>query len=537
MFDSGKALVMKLTGRVSLLCLIVLMPQLCVADVKFNALKDLGFGATASKINSAGVIVGSVVVNAEFQTEPAVWNSRTGTPVTLATNGTGGAAVSINNNGVIVGIKFLPVGAGSNPVVWIDGMPLELPTLGEGGSASDINDAGQIVGRVFVGQGSLPALWTAGELEVLPLPTFGASGDILYGSADRINSAGEIIGTVRVAFGSDSIALRWSNGQVRTVASDTWKETRGIGISDSGDVLINGYLDADGSDFSLATLSSASVAKSLASPPSALGVWGTDFSANGIATGYSLEFSGNESQLRASAWKDGSLQHLELPDGMRWALPGRVGVDGTVVGSVSDGVSGTSAAGYWQLSLETVDVSPVTASPDQEVVLSASVKKGHVAVAGQSVQFRVAGIRVGAATTDKTGNAKFKYKVPPTVKLGSHNLAAVSAKGGEDNATITIDRLTSRLTVAALNATPGQVVRVTGSLIEAKSLKPLSNQAVSFRHAGKTYTASTNSKGVYSIPLTVPKTQKKGTQISLDLRFAGSQSVKPASGKASVAVR
>jgi uncharacterized membrane protein len=109
-------------------------------------------------------------------------------------------------------------------VVWIDGTPLELPTLGEGGSASDINDAGQIVGRVFLGEGSLPSLWTAGELKVLPLPTFGEVGDVLYASADRINSAGEIIGTVRVAFGSDSIALRWSNGQVRTVTSNTWKE-------------------------------------------------------------------------------------------------------------------------------------------------------------------------------------------------------------------------------------------------------------------------------------------------------------------------
>lgn len=513
------------------------MSQLCVADVKFNALKDLGFGANANRINSAGVIVGSAVIDAEFHTEPAVWNSRTETPVTLATDGLGGASVAINNKGVIVGIKFLPVGAGSNPVVWIDGTPLELPTLGEGGSASDINDAGQIVGRVFLGEGSLPALWTAGELKVLPLPTFGEVGDVLYASADRINSAGEIIGTVRVAFGSDSIALRWSNGQVRTVTSNTWKETRGIGISNSGDVLINGYLDSNDSNFSLATLSSTSLVTTLASPPSALGVWGTDFSANGIATGYSLEFSGKESQLRASVWKDGSLQHLELPAGMRWALPGGVGIDGTVVGSVSDGVSGTSVAGYWQLSQETVDVNPVTASPDQEVVLTASLKKGPVAVVGQSIQFRVAGVKVGAATTDKAGKANFKYKVPPTVKLGSHSLAAVSAKGGEDNATISIDRLASRLTASTLNATPGQAVQITGSLIDAKSLKALPNQAVSVRHAGKIYTARTNAKGVYSIPLTVPKTQKKGTQISLDLRFAGSQNAKPAAAKASIAVK
>ncbi len=163
---------MTLLTRIQLLSALLLMSQPCMGDVKFNALKDFGFGGTASNINSAGVIVGSAVIDEEFRTEPVVWNSRNDSPVTLSTEGLGGAAVAVNNVGVIVGFRNVPVGAGSDPVAWIDGVPLVLPTLGEGGFASDINDAGQIVGRVFVGTGSVPALWTDGELTVLPIPSF-----------------------------------------------------------------------------------------------------------------------------------------------------------------------------------------------------------------------------------------------------------------------------------------------------------------------------------------------------------------------------
>jgi hypothetical protein len=527
---------MTLLTRFQLLSVLLLMSQPCMGDVKFNALKDFGFGGTASNVNLAVVIVGSAVVDAEFRTESVVWNSRTASPIVLFTDGLGGAAVSVNNNGVIVGLRNFPVGAGSDPVAWIDGVPVDLPTLGEGGFASDVNDAGQIVGRVMVGNGSLPALWTNGELKVLPLPSFGVAGDVLLGSADRINSSGEIIGSVRVAFGSDSIALRWSNEQVRTVTFSTWQETRGLGISDSGTVLINGYLDENG-PFSLATLSAVSVATPLAAPPASLGVWGTDFSANGIATGYSLESFDGVSKLRAAAWKDGSLQYLELPAGAAWALPGGVGTEGTIAGSASDGVSGTSVPGYWQLSLETVDVIPVTGSPEQEVTLAATVKLGAGPVAGQSVQFRVAGVNVGSATTDRSGNAKLTYKVPQTVKMGIHNLAAVAAKGAEDNAAITIDRTTTRLTVAALNAVPGQTVQVSGTLVNSNGLTALPNQSVSFQFVGRTYTGRTNARGVYSIPLTVPRTQRKGTQVPLDLRFAGSATLKPATARHLIVVR
>ncbi len=49
------------------------------------------------------------------------------------------------------------------------------------------------------------------------------------------------------------------------------------------------------------------------------------------------------------AWVNGELQSLELPDGFLWSLPTDIGNDGTVVGYLSDGVSGNSIAGVWKL--------------------------------------------------------------------------------------------------------------------------------------------------------------------------------------------
>jgi hypothetical protein len=515
-------------------CLILLMTsQAGLADVKFNALKDFGFGGTASGINSRGVIVGSAVVDAEFSLEPVYWKSREEAPVLLPSDGSGGGATAINNNGLIVGYKLF--GSLSTPVIWIDGVVIDLPTLGDGGYPLDINDQGHVVGAVYVGTSVLPALWKNGELTVLPVPPSDSAGDVISAAASRINSSGEIIGTVRYA--SDSSAVRWSGGNVRSIVVNSWQETRGIGISDAGDVLVNGYLDGTGSFFSLGTLSSKSVPASLATPLFALGVWGNDYSSNGIAAGYSLFSSDGVSTLRASAWREGSLEHLELPIGAIWAFPLGVSNEGTVVGSVSDGVSGVSLAGYWQLSTDIVDVAPLAAAPTEEVLLSASVRSGKSVVAGRSVQFTVAGTKVGSATTDKAGKATLKYKVPTTAKLGTHSLAATSSKGGEDSATLTLDRMTPRLTVSSVNASPNQTVQVTGALSEAKTQKVLPNETVSFQYGGKRYTGKTNAKGVYSIPFTVPRTQKPRTQIPLDIQYAGSQVMKSSAARGSIAVK
>lgn len=339
--------------------ILLLVPQMALGQVKFQALKDLGFSANPYGINSSGVIVGSVVADESLQQQPAVWSNTLATPVILPSGGLGGFATAINDRGEVVGCKNFEFGSGSTPVLWVDGVAADLPTLGEGGAAQDINNAGVIVGYVQFEGSQLPSVWESGQLKLLPLPDFGEPADLLLGSANSITTNGEITGTLRIAFGSDSIALRWSGTTVGQLGLSTWLETRGIDSNDQGHSLVNGYLDPNGS-FQLAIFKDSNNVQILPSPAMYSPVWGTALSPNNIAVGFYGDFQEGVYRLRSVAWVNGELQSLELPDGFLWSLPIDIGNDGTVIGYLSDGVTGNSIAGFWKLAAD--NRSPTTLS-------------------------------------------------------------------------------------------------------------------------------------------------------------------------------
>lgn len=331
--------------------MLLLLQQSVAGQVRFEPLVDLGFGATANDINGNGVIVGSVVADASLRQQPAIWENAQATPVQLPSGGLGGFAIAANDIGQVVGAINLEVGAGNTPALWDLGVLIDLPTLGEGGAAQDINNAGVIVGYVNSSGSQLPAVWEAGELRLLPLPEFGEPGDQFVGSANSINSNGEITGTLKIAFGSDSIALRWIGDSVSTVGLARWLETRAVDSNDQGSALINGYFDPNGS-FELAIFRGENDIQFLPSPNEYSPVWGTALSPNEIAVGYFGDFTDGIYRLRAVAWVNGALESLELPEGFRWSLPIGVSSDGTVVGYISDGLTGNSIAGFWKIGLE-----------------------------------------------------------------------------------------------------------------------------------------------------------------------------------------
>jgi uncharacterized membrane protein len=406
------------------------------AQIPFQPLPDFGFGGTAAEVGPNGAIVGSAVTDASFFLEPVVWESVTSEPIVLPTDGLGGYAVAINNSGVVVGTKFLPVGSGGTPVVWIEGVATDLPTLGEGGNALDINDAGQIVGFVNSNEEQLPALWQNGQLRLLTIPSFGQPSDILYGYASSINNAGDITGTLRVAFGSDSIALRWSGDTqaVSTLGPNTWLETRAVNSNNVGNVLINGYFDPNGT-FELALLRGQSQIERLSSPVPFMPVWGTALNENDLAVGYYGDFSTGRYFLKALAWQAGRRIDLELPEGFAWALPSGVGEDGSVVGYISDGVSGVSIPGFWKVPPTNVAPTMIVPAPAEAPAGSTATISGRLMnrqtqrpVANQVVRMRSGGADF-VARTDQNGRYTLRMPVPRGMRRNSTMRVDVSFPG------------------------------------------------------------------------------------------------------------
>ncbi len=508
----------------------VLLVSMAAADTvfgqsSFRPLPDLGFGGIAHDISRDGVVVGAVVIDASSTLSPAVWRGLDSAPQLLPTDGRGGFANAINASGVVVGSKFAKVGAGNSPVYWVDGVMKELPTLGEGGQALDINDSGLIVGYVRSGQDILPSFWRDDELKLLPYPSIGTAGSIISAQANSVNASGTIVGTVKVAFGAESISLKWVNGTLQTAASDNWVETRGVDIDDSGNVLVNGYFDLNG-PFSIATYSATGVSEIFDSPEYVRNVWGTAMANDGTVVGYFYDFSTVPSGLQAGAWRKDRFFPLSRPQGMRWSLPLAVSDSGTVVGYVSDGVSGTSVPGYWLIDDSGsngagIELLPQAGFPGESVVLVASVTEAEKALPGETVTFELGETVIGKAISDAQGIARLNFAIPASAKAGGHEISASTSDGIEDEASLDVKWVPTQTNLARPTARPGQTIQASGTLVNGLNRTPLRNQSVVLRIQGTEFVARSNADGRFSVSYRVPRNARRGSAIPVQAVFPG----------------
>lgn len=393
-----------------------------LADVPFTPLADFGLGGSPFDVNAAGVIVGGVrVETGPGPYLPVFWPTSSSEPVELPTVN-GGYAVAINSNGDIVGTEFQPAGAYGVAVLWSNGKRTELPDLGEGSYAVDINEAGVIAGNVIVDGEYRAARWVDGELEVLPLPPFDVGGDELWSVANSINSAGVITGTIQAPSGTPSAALRWDADGVSFVQSDGL-ETKGISVDNQGGVLINGYFDG-GSIRAPGIVDADGAVTVLPIPNVLFGGAATAMGRNRIAAGYYYGFGpSGELQIKAAAWPDGEFTPLAMPEGQRYAFPSAVGMNGMVLGGATDGESGISIGGFWQLEIEQgfLQASTVRGDRGETVELSATSFRTSGANAGYSVAARIDGQSIGQAITDEKGVARLSFTIP--ADFGGDSLA------------------------------------------------------------------------------------------------------------------
>jgi Dockerin type I domain len=418
------------------------------ADVPFQPIADLGFGASVYDVNAAGSIVGIVRTSSGLNV-PAVWSSATATPTALPTDGRGGFASAINSNGEVVGQTFSASGSGGTPTVWRGGVRVQLPDLGGGGDARDIGESGEIVGYVYGDGGALRAArWVKDVLEVLPIPAFGNPGDSVWSSAESINSSGIITGTVRVAWdstgqaGSDSLAIRWDNGAVRACTSQGL-ETKGLSVDNLGNILLNGYFTATGGP---AVARADGTLVQLPLIGSSYVVRATAMSRSGIVCGYYLGSDPTTGRplWKGAAWSNGTATTaataLQLPTGMAWAFPWGVGNNGVVIGEVSDGVSGIAIPGYWALDLAPamLTASDTSGARGQVVELAATSMRGTAKNVGHSVSVTVNGIAAGQAVTNANGVAKIAFTIPANVSGSQLSVRFRDESGAIANKQITV---------------------------------------------------------------------------------------------------
>jgi hypothetical protein len=401
-----------------------------LADVPFTPLADFGLGGSPFDVNAAGVIVGGVrVETGPGPYLPVFWPTSSSEPVELPTVN-GGYAVAINSNGDIVGTEFAEFGPYGVAVLWSNGKRTELPDLGEGAFAVDINESGVIAGNVIVNGEYRAARWVDGELEVLPLPPFDVGGGELWSVANSINSAGVITGTIQAPVGTPSAALRWDFKGVSFVQSDGL-ETKGISVNNQGGVLINGYFDG-GSTRAPGIVDADGTVTVLPIPGSLFGGAATAMGRNGIATGYYYGSGpSGEFQIKAVAWPNGEFTPLAMPEGQRFAFPGAVGMNGMVFGGATDGVSGISVGGFWQLDIEQdfLQASAVSGTRGETVELSVTSRRKSGANVGYSVSMTVNGERIGQAITDSEGVAKVLYTIPESFGANDINVEFIDETG------------------------------------------------------------------------------------------------------------
>lgn len=401
-----------------------------LADVPFTPLADFGLGGSPFDVNAAGVIVGGVRVESGVGPYlPVLWPTSTSAPVELPTVN-GGYAVAINSNGDIVGTEFAPAGVYGVAVLWSNGKRIELPDLGEGSFAVDINEAGVIAGNVIVNGEYRAARWVDGQLEVLSLPPFDVGGGELWSVANSINSAGVITGTIQAPVGTPSAALRWDAKGVSFVQSDGL-ETKGISVNNQGGVLINGYFDG-GTSRAPGIVDADGTVTVLPIPDGLFGGAGTTMGRNGIAAGYYYSSGpSGEFQIKAAAWPNGEFTPLAMPAGQRYAFPSAVGMNGMVFGGATDGESGVSVGGFWQLEIEQgfLQAPAVSGARGETVELSAiSLRKSGVNI-GYSVAVTVNGEPVGQAVTNSEGVATVLYTIPVGIGATGYTVEFVDETG------------------------------------------------------------------------------------------------------------
>ncbi len=391
--------------------------SVALADVPFQPLADFGRGSSPYDVNASGVIVGLVSVERPngVQFVPALWQTPSSQPTELPSV-QGGYASAINSDGVIVGTE-LQSGVFGVAAVWTDGQRVVLPDLGEGGSATDINDAGVIVGSVILNGEYRAARWVNGQLDVLPLPEFDAPDGVIWSFAESINSSGVITGTVRAPSSTPSVAVRWDSEGVEAIPSGGL-ETKGISVDNLGGVLINGYFDGGASRAPAIVQPDGGVQVLATDLTSCCGAVATTMSRNGIVGGYyySNDEPGNFI-IKGVAWVDGVFTPLTMPAGQRFAFPGGVGSNGLVFGYATDGVTGRSIGGYWDVGVEqtTLRSTVASGSPGQTVELSVESFRASGANVGHSVAARVQGALLGQGITDATGRARISVTIPSSI--------------------------------------------------------------------------------------------------------------------------
>ncbi|MGC4062669.1 MAG: hypothetical protein QM749_18220 [Aquabacterium sp.] len=158
--------------------------------------------STATSINNAGVVVGSIN-NIMSDPHAVVWHGDVVTDLSVPLGGETSVATGINNADAVVGWAFLAGQPNVHGVLWSGDNALDLGTLpGYASSvAAAINDAGVIVGSsrpdAVMVSGERAVMWVDGQ--IIDLNSLLSAQDIQAGwvltEAAAINSAGMIVGT------------------------------------------------------------------------------------------------------------------------------------------------------------------------------------------------------------------------------------------------------------------------------------------------------------------------------------------------------
>jgi hypothetical protein len=508
-----------------------------IASAAFQPLPDIGAGAIANDINGSGTIIGAVVEPATYRLLPVKWEN--GTLVRLS-QGIYDSVVpqAISPNGIIVGRAALPVGAGGNPVVWVDGEPVELPTLGEGGQAVDVNSNGWIVGDVKDGENYRPALWINGNLTVLDTPAIGVAGDIIFASARSINESGEILGTTKVAFGSDSTVVRWTNGALNPLALTGFLETQASRVSNDGSVLFFGYREPF-YNRGVFVASPTGAITQLGLLENSITTIPMNISEGGTVIGYSLFFDSNigQNSIIPTVWKNGVPTALQMDAPYRYGIPTAATDDGKIVGYISDPNTGASVAGVWSEGASGFNVPRVKGKPGQKVNLTASVLENGRAVVGKEVKFMIQSKLVGTAKTNSAGIAKLPFTIPDTMPSGSMELMGNYNKTRYAKSALDVEQATVTLTARGATGAAGTRVSVTGTLRNDASGLPLSGQTLRLKIGTGNGVVKTATNGTYTVPVSIPAGAKSGTIIKVEVNFAATSSYKAAKVTVNVTVR
>jgi hypothetical protein len=254
------------------------------------------------------------------------------------------------------------------------------------------------------------------ELELLPLPEFETDDGVVWSFATSINSAGVVTGTIQAPVATPANALRWDADGVSIIESGGL-ETKGIAINNLGGIVVNGYFDG-GSNRAPAVVDSDGLVSVLPVPAEYLsGAAATTMGRNGIVAGYYYNFSDGGFKIQGAAWPNGEFTSLEMPAGQRFAFPGAVGMNGMVFGSATDGVSGLSVPGFWQLEIEvnTLSSTSFSGAPGETVELSAESFSSSGANIGYSIAGAVNGANIGQSVTNSKGRATLEFTIPTSV--------------------------------------------------------------------------------------------------------------------------